>query len=156
MNTTIYLTEEEQAKYKNINPYTYLQDVEPTLLFGKATYPYFEYYSTKGFEIKTASSSSPIKAMPGNIADNEVCVVLTEGKIKCFFLNKFKNNDKKVFYIDSDTATKDNERTWKILEDTIDMRAVRRVHFIYSHFSKLVHMYRIKTIYGKDVVDITY
>ena len=156
MNTTIYLTQEEQDLYKNVNPYTRLEGISPTELFKEATYPYFAYYSTKNTEIKTVPINSPIKQIPEKIQDGDVCVVLTKGRLACFFLNKFKDRNKQIFYIDSNFATKDNESTWKILEDNINMKVVKTVCFIYPHFSKLIHIYRIKTIYGKNAVDITY
>jgi hypothetical protein len=154
--TTVYLTKREQDTHKDKNPYESLEDVAPKDLFAKAMYPYFAYYSTKGITIETIEDVSPVTEKLPQLKENEVCVILVEGFLKRFFLQTFKNNGGKFFYIDTAVATKDNESTWKILEDGINMREVKKVYFIYPHFSKLIHAYRITTIYRKEVVDVTY
>ena len=155
MNNTFFLTENEQVRNKNINPYTHLKEIIPTELFAHASYPYFTYYSKK-VTIETIKDGTPLKEIPKQLSEDEVCISFADNALSCIFLNKFKNYGNKLYYLDKNVATKDTERTWKILEDAIDFKKINKVYFLCPHFTKIVYGYRIHTIYGKEVVDITY
>lgn len=155
MNYTLLLTEQESSFCKDINLYTHLTGVDPTNLFSHATYPYFTYY-VKKTKVKTVSNTTPISETPLSIPNNQVCITFANTKLSAFFLNTFKSQGKKFFYLDKNEATKDIERTWKILESALDFTTIQKAHFIVPHFTKIVYAYRMNTIYNIEINDITY
>lgn len=155
MNYTLLLTEQENSLGENINPYTCLKEIKSINLFTYATYPYFTYYSKK-VTIKTVSNTTPLSKLPHTLPDNEVCISFANSKLHAFFLNTFKSRGGKFLYLDTNEATKDIERTWKILENKINFITTQKVHLLIPHFTKIVYAYRMKTIYNVDINDITY
>lgn len=155
MNPTLFITEKEIASYTSIDPYTHLAETKPPDLFANALHPYFNYYSKK-VSVSPVNDTTPLQELPETLEDNCVYITLAEGSVRTKFLNTFKNRNKKIFYIDATIATRDIERTWKTIVENVPLKDIAKVLFIYPHFTKMVHAYRITTIYKKEVEDKTY
>ncbi len=152
----MYLAEKEWNTYQEINPYTHLKGTSPQDLFALALYPYFDYYSKKNGSIETVPNETNIKEISYPIPNGEICITFVKNSFFAFWYNLIRSRGGTIFYINKDIATKDVEQTWKILVTHINFHTIKKVHFHYPHFTKIVHAYRIATIYNKDIVDITY
>ncbi len=145
---TMYLSEEELGRFKNISTYEYMGEDSTPEVFPQALYPIYNYYKKRTPNVVVYSTVK-------NVTKKEKTLTITETENSFILLRQKFFPQKNIVYLNKREALLDVERTWKVLSVLMDLKEYKGVNFSMKSWTKMAYAYRLNVIYGLDIVDIT-
>jgi hypothetical protein len=152
MHYTIKINTSDIEKMESVNYYQYMDKASSEIIFEKATYPIFRYYFERTPNIEKVTTKSK-KVHEENLPKKSVCICITNNPLIPLLSRLFA---RQYLYLNKKEATTDIERTWNIIEKSVNFAKIDTVYFSYDHWTKIAYAYRIGKVYNKSIVDITH